>query len=63
MRLIFFIIILTLIAVIPNGIWVSIGIFLIYGFFKIKNLKVIQIETIHHRKQNEYDDEILEEMK
>ena len=63
MRLIFFIIILTLIAVIPNGIWVSIGIFLIYGFFKIKNLKVIQIEMIHHRKQNEYDDEILEEMK
>ena len=63
MRLIFFIIILGLIAVIPNGIWVSIGIFLIWILYKIKNLEGIQIEIIKQKKQNEYDDEILEEMK
>ncbi len=63
MRLLVFIIILGLIAIIPNGIWISGATFLIWLFYKLKNLKGIQIEIVNHKKQNEYDNEILEEMK
>ena len=63
MRLIFFIIILSLLAIIPNGIWISIGIFFVWLLYKLRNLKGIQIEIVSQRKQNEYDAEILEEMK
>lgn len=63
MRLIIFIIILGLIAIIPNGIWISIGIFLIWILYKIKNLMGIHLEIVNQKKQNEYDDEILEELK
>lgn len=63
MRLIFFIIILSLVAIIPYGIWISIGIFFVWLLYKLRNLKGIQIEIVSQRKQNEYDAEILEEMK
>lgn len=63
MRLFVLIIILGLIAIIPNGIWISAGVFLIWLFYKLKDLQGIQIEIIAQRKQNEYDSEILEEMK
>jgi len=63
MRIVFFGIILGIITIIPFGIWISGGIFLVWLFYKIKNLKGIQIEIVNHKKQNEFDDEILEEMK
>ena len=63
MRLLVLIIILGLIAIIPNGVWISVGVFIIWLFYKLKDLQVIQIEIIQQKKQNEYDSEILEEMK
>ena len=63
MRLSVLIIILGVIAIIPNGIWISAGVFLIWLFYKLKDLQGIQIEIINQKKQNEYDSEILEEMK
>lgn len=63
MRLLVLIIILGLIAIIPNGAWISVGVFLIWLFYKLKNLQGIQIEIVKQKKQNEYDSEILEEMK
>ena len=63
MKFFVFIIILGLIAVIPNGIWISTGVFLVWILYKLKNLEEIQIEIVKQRKQKEYDTEILEEMK
>lgn len=63
MRLVFFAIILGVISIIPNGIWVSLGIFLILAFYKLQNLNGIQVEIVKQKKQDEYDSEILEEMK
>lgn len=63
MRLVVFIIILGLIAVIPNGIWISIGIFLIWLLYKLRDLEGIQIEIVEQKKQDEFDPEILEEMR
>jgi hypothetical protein len=60
MRLLFFVIILGLIAVIPFGVWISMGIFSIWLFNKLKNLDSIQVEII---QKNQYDPEILEQMK
>ena len=60
MRIVFFVIILGVIAIIPFGIWISMGIFSIWLFNKLKNLDDIQIEVI---QKNQYDPEILEEMK
>jgi len=60
MRIVTFGIILGIISVIPFGIWVSIGIFSIWLLYKLKKLDDIQIEII---KKNQYDPEILEEMK
>ena len=60
MRIVFFVIILGVIAVIPFGIWISMGIFSVWLFYKLKNLDGIQIEVI---QKNQYDPEILEEMK
>ena len=60
MRLVFFAIILGLIAVIPFGVWVSMGLFSVWLFYKLKNLDGIQIDVI---QKNQYDPEILEEMK
>jgi len=63
MKLVVFIIILGLIAVIPNGIWISAGIFLVWLLNKLKNIDGIQIEIVKQKKQNEYDDKILEGMR
>ena len=63
MRFIGFIIILGFIAIIPNGVWISTGVFLVWLLYKLKNLRGIQIEIINQRKQNEYDEETLEQMK
>jgi len=63
MRLVFFVIILGVISIIPFGIWVSAGIFSVWLLYKLKNLEGIQIEIVKQKKQNEYDAEILEEMK
>ena len=60
MRIVFLGIILGVIAVIPFGIWVSLGIFSIWLFYQLKNLDGIQIEVV---QKNQYDPEILEEMK
>lgn len=60
MRLVVFAIILGVISVIPFGIWISAGIFSVWLLYKLKNLDGIQIEVI---KKNQYDPEILEEMK
>ncbi len=60
MRLVFFAIILGIIAVIPFGIWISMGIFSIWLLYKLKNLDSIQIEVV---QKNQYDPEILEQMK
>ena len=60
MRIVFLVIVLGVITVIPFGIWISLGIFSIWLFFKLKNLDDIQIEII---QKNQYDPEILEEMK
>ena len=60
MRIIVLIIILGLIAIIPNGIWISTGVFLIWLVYKLKNLDGIQIEIV---QKNQYDPEILEKMK
>ena len=60
MRIIVLIIILGLISIIPNGIWISAGVFLIWLVFKLKNLNGISIEIV---KKNQFDPEILEEMK
>ena len=60
MRIVFFIIILGIIAVIPFGIWVSAGIFSLWLLYKLKNLDGIQVEII---QKNQYDPEILEQMK
>ena len=59
MRILFFAIILGIIAIIPLGIWVSVGIFSIWLLYKL-NLDDIQIKII---QKNQYDDEILEQMK
>jgi len=63
MKLVVFIIILGLIAVIPNGIWISAGIFSVWLLYKLKNIDGVQIEIVKQKKQNEYDDEILEGMR
>ena len=60
MRIVFLGIILGVIAVIPLGIWVSLGIFSIWLFYQLKNLDGIQFEVV---QKNQYDPEILEEMK
>jgi len=60
MRLVFFAIILGIIAVIPLGIWISMGIFSVWLFYKLKNLNGIQVEII---QKNQYDPETLEQMK
>jgi len=60
MRIVFLGIILGVIAVFPLGIWISLGIFFIWLFYQLKNLDGIQIEII---QKNQYDPEILEEMK
>ena len=60
MRIVFLAIILGVIAVIPFGIWLSMGIFSVWLFYKLKNLDGIQIEII---QKNQYDPEILEQMK
>lgn len=60
MRIVFLGIILGVIAVIPFGIWVSLGIFSVWLFYKLKNLDEIQIEVI---QKNQYDPKTLEEMK
>jgi len=60
MRIVFLAIILGVIAAIPFGIWVSLGIFSIWLFYQLKNLDGIQIEVI---QKNQYDPEILEQMK
>lgn len=60
MRIVFLGIILGVIAVIPFGIWVSLGIFSIWLFYQLKNLDSIQIEVI---QKNQYNSEVLEEMK
>jgi len=59
-RLLFFVIILGLIAVIPFGVWVSIGIFSIWLFNKLKSLDGVQVKII---QKNQYDPDILEQMK
>ena len=63
MRLVVFIIIFGLIAIIPNGIWISVGIFLVWLFYKLRNIEGMQIEIVKQKKQKEYDAEILEGMK
>jgi len=60
MRIVFLGIILGVIAVIPFGIWISLGIFFIWLFYQLKNLDGIQTEII---KKNQYDSETLEQMK
>ena len=60
MRIVFFAIILGVIAIIPLGIWISIGIFSVWLLYKLKNLDGIQIKVF---QKNQYDPEILEEMK
>jgi len=60
MRIVFLGIILGIIAVMPLGIWVSLGIFSIWLLYKLKNLDGIQIKVI---QKNQYDPEILEQMK
>jgi len=60
MKIIILGVILGIIAIIPFGIWVSIGIFSVWLFYKLKNLDGIQIEII---QKKQYDPEILEEMK
>ena len=60
MRIVFLGIILGVIAVIPFGIWVSLGIFSIWLFYKLKNFEGIQVEII---QKNQYDSETLEQMK
>ena len=60
MRLVFFVMILGVIAVIPLGIWLAIGILSIWLLYKLKNLDGIQNEVI---QKNQYDPEILKEMK
>ena len=60
MRIVFFVIILGVIAVIPLGIWISMWIFSVWLLHKLKNLDSIQIKVI---QKNQYDDKILEEMK
>ncbi len=60
MRIVFLGIILGVIAAIPFGIWISLGIFSVWLLYKLKNLDGIQIEVI---QKNQYDPEILEEMK
>ena len=60
MQLVFFVIILGFIAVIPFGVWVSLGIFSIWLFYKLKNFEGIQVEII---QKNQYDPETLEQMK
>jgi len=63
MKLVVFIIILGLIAIIPNGIWISIGVFLIWFLYRLKNFDGIQIEIVKQKNQDEYDDKILDQMK
>lgn len=60
MRIVFLGIILGVISVIPFGIWISLGIFSVWLFYKLKNLDGIQIEVV---QKNQYDPEILEKMK
>lgn len=60
MRLVFFAMILGVIAVIPLGIWLAIGILSLWLLYKLKNLDGIQNEVI---QKNQYDPEILKEMK
>lgn len=60
MRIVFLGIILGIIAAFPFGIWISLGIFSVWLFYKLKNLDGIQIEVI---QKNQFDPEILEEMK
>ena len=60
MRIVFLGIILGVIVVIPFGIWISIGIFSVWLFYKLKNLDGIQIKII---QKNQYDPETLEQMK
>jgi len=60
MRIVFLGIILGVIATIPFGIWISLGIFFVWLFYQLKNLDGIQIEVV---QKNQYDPEILEEMK
>ena len=60
MRIVFFAIILGVIAIIPLGLWISIGIFSIWLLYKLKNLDGIQVEII---QKNQYDPKILEQMK
>ncbi|MBL7002159.1 MAG: hypothetical protein ISR80_05325 [Nitrosopumilus sp.] len=60
MRIVILGIILGIIAVIPFGVWVSMGIFSIWLLYKLSNLDDTQIEVI---QKNQYDPEILEQMK
>jgi len=60
MKIIILGVILGIITIIPFGICVSIGIFSIWLLYKLKNLDGIQIEII---QKNQYDPEILEQMK
>jgi len=60
MRIIILGIILGIIAVVPFGIWISIGVFSIWLLYKLKNFDGIQVEII---QKNQYDPETLEQMK
>jgi len=62
MKLVYFVIILGVISIIPSGIFISGGIFIILLFYKIKDLKIVKVE-INQKRQKDYDDKILEEMK
>jgi len=60
MKIIILGVILGIIAVIPLGIWISLGIFSVWLLYKLKNLDGIQIKII---QKKQYDPEILEKMK
>ena len=60
MRIVILGIILGIITVIPFGVWVYLGIFSIWLFYKLKSLECIKFEIV---QKNQYDDEILDEMK
>ena len=60
MRIVFLGIILGVIAIIPFGVWISMGIFSVWLFYKLKNLDDIHVEII---QKNQYDPETLEQMK
>lgn len=60
MRIIFFAIILGLIAMIPFGVWVSIGLFSIWLYSKSQSIEDVDSDFI---QKHQFDFKILEEMK